>query len=139
MRWPSLHQWHCVAIYGALLLCLLLLWLATPRRWPFTRGGLQLRQVTLAGQEYAMLEGDPANYLGQVQCVRVMYNKRLDQIEVTRILIRWHPLCHSPANTQWPILYAIGWLPPGKHRVVYETTKGMEEAGEVRVSSPVTE
>jgi hypothetical protein len=123
-----------MALYCLILLFLLMLWMAAPRRWPFTRGSVQLRQVTLEGQEYALLQGEAANYLGLMQVIGVMYNKDRDQIEVTRVLIRWHPLCHSPVNTHWPIIYPISWLSPGTHRVVYETTKGFEQLGEVRVN-----
>ena len=76
MKRPSLQQVHCMAIYCLILLFLLMLWMAAPRRWPFTRGSVQLRQVTLEGQEYAFLQGEAANYMGLMQVIGVIESGR---------------------------------------------------------------
>lgn len=113
----------------------LVLALSVPREWPMVPESVKARQVELGSQEYALVEGDPINCLGQIQGIEARYDPDLKSIIVRRYIIRWHPFTRVTVNNQWPVLYPVSWLPPGKYDVLYETRGGLRVGGSVTVKA----
>ena len=112
----------------AVILCL-----STPRNWPMTAGTLKARKVTVDGQSFVMVEGQPMNYLGQIQSINIDFDDTGKRIVVSRCLVRWNPFARMTVNNQWPAFYPLADVKPGKYSVVYTTTEGEAVAGSFEV------
>jgi hypothetical protein len=116
----------CVLIILALGI---VVWLATPRDWPMTSGTIKAKKVLIEGQSFVMVEGQPMNYLGQVQSINFDFDDSGSRIVVTRCLIRWNPFNKIIVNNQWPVFYPLEGIKPGKYSVVYRSSEGEATAG----------
>jgi hypothetical protein len=107
----------------------IILWLATPQPWPIPPGTLKAKKVTVDGQSYILIEGEPMNQLGQVQSINVELDTDAKRIVVSRCIVRWTPFSKITVNNQWPVLYPLDSVKPGKYAVVYLTKEGEATAG----------
>jgi len=103
--------------------------LATPQPWPIPPGTLKARKVTVDGQSYLLIEGEPMNQLGQIQLINVEFDADAKRIVVSRYIVRWTPFSGITVNNQWPVLYPLDSVQPGKYAVVYLTKEGEAAAG----------
>jgi hypothetical protein len=103
--------------------------LATPESWPLTPGTLKATKIKISGQDFIIVEGEGINKLGQIQSIDVSFDDTRKKIIVNRSLIRWNPFTKIAVNNQWPVLYSLDSLKPGKYSVVYKTTEGEATAG----------
>jgi len=103
--------------------------LATPRDWPMTAGSIKAKKVLVDGQSFAMVEGQPMNYLGQIQSINMDFDDSGKRIVVSRCLIRWSPFSKIVVNNQWPVFYPLEGMKPGKYTVVYRSSEGEQTAG----------
>lgn len=107
----------------------LLLSLMTPRVWPITSGTLKVTKVAIAGKNFAMIDGEGMNYLGQIQSLEVVLAADSNKLVVSRYMVRWNPFTKITINNQWPILYPLEFMERGKYSVVYLTKEGEAIAG----------
>jgi hypothetical protein len=120
-----------VSIGAAALIILALaivVWLATPRDWPMSAGTIKARKVVVDGQSFVMVEGQPMNYLGQMQCINIDFDNA-GRLLVTRCLVLRSPFSKIVVNNQWPVFYPLADLKPGKYSVVYRSSEGEKTAG----------
>jgi len=121
------------AVIGFLTVLLLALaasfWLATPRNWPIPRGTLTAKKVTVDGKTYVMVQGEPMNQLGQMQSINLELDLDHRKLVVRRSIVRWNPLSKVNVNNQWPLLYSLEFLTPGRYSIVYITADGEATAG----------
>ena len=103
--------------------------LATPRDWPMTAGTLKASKVMVDGQRFVMVDGQPMNYLGQIQSINMDFDGSGNRIVVTRCIVRWNPFSKIVVNNQWPIFYPLEGLKAGKYSVVYRSSEGEQVAG----------
>jgi hypothetical protein len=80
-----------------------------------------------------MVEGEPMNYLGQIQSISVEFDNAGKHLVVSRCLIRWNPFSKIVVNNQWPVFYPLADVKPGKYSVVYESSEGEQTAGTFEV------
>ena len=111
-----------LTVLGILLAILIVL--ATPRKWPFGVGELKAKKVLIEGQPFIKIEGDPMNYIGQIQSLNVVFDPSVNRIIVSRCRIQWNPLTKITINNQWPVIFPLDFLKPGKYAVVYQTKNG---------------
>lgn len=109
------------------------LWLATPEAWPIQAGSLRAKKVAVDGQTFVLIDGQPMNCLGQIQSINVTVDLPKKTILVSRCLIRKNPFTRISVNNQWPQLYPVQSLPPGKYSVEYQSTDGNALAGTIEV------
>jgi hypothetical protein len=127
---------YLFAGFAVLVLALVLLVvLSTPQDWPMTPGSVKVSKVRIGTEDFALIQGDPINCLGQIQGIAVSYDFEKQKIIVKRYIIRWHPFTRLSVNNQWPVLYPLSWLPPGKYEVLYQTEKAMDVADSVTVEA----
>jgi hypothetical protein len=107
--------------------------LATPRDWPMTPGTIMARKVTIDGHSFVMIEGQPMNYLGQIQSINVDVDGSSNRIVVTRCLMYRNPFSKIVVNNQWPVFHPLADLKPGKYSVVYRSSEGEQTAGNLEV------
>jgi hypothetical protein len=98
--------------------------LATPEEWPIPAGTLKAKKVKIGDLPFVMVEGESMNYLGQIQSLNVTFDEPSKRIVVARCLIRWNPFTKITVNNQWPVLYPLDSVKPGKYSVVYKTKEG---------------
>lgn len=103
--------------------------LATPQPWPIPPGTLKVKKVSVDGQSYLLIEGEPMNQLGQVQSINVELDADGKKLVVSRCIVRWTPLSRITVNNQWPVFYPLDSVKPGKYAVVYATKEGEATAG----------
>lgn len=119
-----------LTVSGLVILALgMILCLATPRQWPMTSGSITVKKVLVDGQSFVMVDGEPMNYLGQIQSINVEFDDAGRHLVVTRCLIRWNPFSKIVVNNQWPVFYPLSGVKPGKYSVVYKTDEGDAIAG----------
>ncbi|MEI7808570.1 MAG: hypothetical protein WCJ07_08815 [Verrucomicrobiota bacterium] len=111
----------CVIV---ILVLTVILWLATPHNWPMTSGTITAKKVLVEGQSFVMVEGQPMNYLGQIQSINLDFDDSGHHLVVARCLIRWNPFNKLTVNNQWPVFYPLEGVKPGKYTVVYQTKEG---------------
>lgn len=122
------------AIFVVVVLVLgILLCLASPRDWPMTPGTLTAKKVSVDGKSFVMVEGQPMNYLGQIQSINIDFDDSAKQIMVTRCIIHWNPFSKFIVNNQWPVIYPLANVKPGKYSVVYRSSEGEQTAGNFEV------
>lgn len=80
-----------------------------------------------------MVEGDPMNYLGQIQSINIEFDDSGKHLVVSRCLIRWNPFSKIVVNNQWPVFYPLADVKPGKYSLVYKTKEGEATAGTFEV------
>jgi hypothetical protein len=107
--------------------------LTTPEKWPILAGTLKVEKVVIGNQPFVMVEGEPMNYLGQIQSINIEFDNSGKRLVVSRCLIRWNPFSKIVVNNQWPVFYPLADLKPGKYAVVYESTEGETAAGSLDV------
>ena len=120
----------CVLVVLALSI---VVWLSTPRDWPMTPGTIKAKKVVIEGQSFVMVEGQPMNYLGQIQSINIDFDDSGSRVIVTRCLIRWNPFNKIIVNNQWPVFYPLDGIKPGKYSVVYRSSEGERNAGNFEV------
>jgi hypothetical protein len=126
MKKVAVFTFVCLLIIFALAI---IIWLATPRDWPMTSGTIKAKKVTIEGNSFIMVEGEPMNYLGQIQSINLDFDDTGIRIVVTRCLIRWNPFSKIIVNNQWPVFYPLEGVKPGKYSVVYRSAGGEVTAG----------
>lgn len=125
-----------VALAACLLIILILgiiLCLASPWQWPMTPGTISAKKVLVEGKSFMMVEGDPMNYLGQIQSINIEFDDSGKHLVVSRCLIRWNPFSKIVVNNQWPVFYPLADVKPGKYSLVYKTKEGEATAGTFEV------
>jgi len=114
----------------AVAVCLgLILRLATPENWPIPAGTLKAKKIQIDGQPFIMIEGESMNYLGQIQSINLDFDQSNNRIFVSRCLVRWNPFNKIIVNNQWPVLYSLDSMKPGKYSVIYKSSDGEQTAG----------
>jgi hypothetical protein len=108
--------------------------LATPEEWPIQAGTLKADKVNIGNQQFIMVEGQPMNYLGQIQSINIELDDTHSRFVVSRYLIHWNPLSKVVVNNQWPVVYPLDGIKSGKYTVVYKSTEGETTAGTFDVS-----
>lgn len=98
--------------------------LATPEEWPIQAGTLKANKVSIGNQQFLMVEGQPMNYLGQIQSINVELDDVHSRFIVSRYLIHWNPLSKIVVNNQWPVIYPLDGIKSGKYSVVYKSSEG---------------
>jgi hypothetical protein len=111
----------------------IILAVSTPRDWPMSSGTIKAKKVLVNGQSFVMVEGEPMNYLGQIQSISVEFDNAGKHLVVSRCLIRWNPFSKIVVNNQWPVFYPLADVKPGKYSVVYESSEGEQTAGTFEV------
>ena len=102
--------------------------LAIPRDWPMSAGTIKAKKVVVDGQSFIMVEGQPMNYLGQIQSINIDFDDA-GRLLVTRCLVLRHPFSKVRVNNQWPVFYPLADVKPGKYPVVYRSSEGEQTAG----------
>jgi hypothetical protein len=114
----------------AVIACLLLvIRIITPEEWPVEAGTLKVETVDINGQAFVKVEGEPINFLGQIQSINIGFNDSSNVLMVARCKIRWSPFSSVTVNNQWPVFYPLAGLKPGKYTVNYKSAKGEATAG----------
>jgi hypothetical protein len=131
MRVPLLTL--CVVFVLLVVVLSILLRLSTPLEWPFTPGSVKARKVTLDGQSFVFIEGEPANYLNQLQSIDVRCDSARKVILVTRCSLQWNPFTKCKVNNNWPILFSLQGLEPGEYSILYRTSNGDSSAASLNV------
>lgn len=116
------------SLFAVVVLGILLI-LATPQRWPMTPGSVTAKKIFVDGQAFVVIEGEPMNYLGQVQSINVEFDHSGKELMVTRCIIRWNPFSKIVVNNQWPVFYPLAGVKPGKYPVIYNSSEGDQTAG----------
>jgi len=111
----------------------IVVWLATPRDWPMTAGTIKARKVVVDGQSFVMVEGQPMNYLGQMQSINIGLDDSSNRFIVSRCLVLRSPFSKIVVNNQWPVVYPLADVKPGKYSVVYRSSEGEQTAGSFEV------
>ena len=118
-----------IAVAVAVILALaVIVLLATPRDWPATAGSIKARKVIADGTNYVMVEGDPMNYIGQMQCINIGLDDS-NRFIVSRCFVLRSPFSKIVVNNQFPIFYPLADVKPGKYSVVYGSSEGEQTAG----------
>ena len=114
----------------AVVICFgVVLRLATPENWPIPAGTLKAKKAQIDGQPFIMIEGESMNYLGQIQSINLDFDQSNNRILVSRCLVRWNPFSKIIVNNQWPVLYSLDSMKPGKYSVIYKSSDGEQTAG----------
>ena len=114
----------------AVVICFgVVLRLATPENWPIPAGTLKAKKAQIDGQPFIMIEGESMNYLGQIQSINLDFDQSNNRILVSRCLVRWNPISKIIVNNQWPVLYSLDSMKPGKYSVIYKSSDGEQTAG----------
>lgn len=120
-----------LGVLSLVLVCLL--WVSRIRSWPFVHGALKVSTLSIEDVDYLLVDGDPANYLGQIQVLSIEIEENMQSFLVRRHLIRWQPFSRHVVNSRWPLLYPLKGLPAGRYMVRYETDEGTSTAGTIVV------
>lgn len=115
-----------VSVVGTSVVVLLL---GTLQPWPIPSGTLEAKKVSVEGESYIMIQGEPMNALGQVQVLDVELDEDAQKLTVSRYIVRWNPFSEITVNNQWPVFFALESVKPGKYAVVYSTKEGEATAG----------
>lgn len=107
--------------------------LATPEEWPISAGTLRAEKFKIGDQPFVMIEGQPMNYLGQIQSINIEFDGVSNRLIVSRCLVHWNPFSKVVVNNQWPVVYPLDGIKPGKYTVVYKGTEGETTAGSFNV------
>lgn len=105
----------------------------TPKSWPITPGTLKATKVKVDGRDFVMVDGEGINQLGQIQSIAMDFDDTAKKIFVNRYLTRWNPFTKITVNNQWPVVFSLEGLKPGKYSVVYTTKGGEAVAGTMEV------
>jgi hypothetical protein len=111
----------------------IIVFLATPRSWPMTARTIKAKKVLVDGHSFVMVEGEPMNYLGQIQSINMDFDNSGKRIVVTRCLILRNPFSKIVVNNQWPVFYPLADVKQGKYPVVYMSSEGEQTAGTIDV------
>ncbi|MCK9314624.1 MAG: hypothetical protein M0Q48_00560 [Verrucomicrobia bacterium] len=107
--------------------------LMTIRDWPLSSGTIKIEKVSIGERNFILIDGEPMNYLAQVQSINVELDSSLNEVKVNRYRIFWCPFTEITVNNQFPILYSIDGWKPGKYSVVYGSETGDVLAGEFEI------
>jgi hypothetical protein len=107
--------------------------LMTIRDWPLSSGTIKIEKVSIGERNFILIDGEPMNYLAQVQSINVELDSTFNKVMVNRYRIFWCPFTEITVNNQFPILYSIDGWKPGKYSVVYGSETGDVLAGEFEI------
>lgn len=107
--------------------------LMTIRDWPLSSGTIKIEKVSIGERNFILIDGEPMNYLAQVQSINVELDSSLNEVKVNRYRIFWNPFTEITVNNQFPILYSIDGWKLGKYSVVYGSETGDVLAGEFEI------
>jgi len=98
-----------------------------------TPGTIKAKKVLVDGKSFVMVEGEPMNYLGQIQSINIEFDDAGKHLVVSRCLIRWNPFSKIVVNNQWPVFYPLADVKLGSYSVVYRSSEGEQTAGAFEV------
>ncbi len=105
----------------------------TIREWPLSYSTIKIEKVSIGERNFILINGEPMNYLAQVQSINVELDSSLNKVMVNRYRIFWCPFTKITVNNQFPVLLSIDGWKSGKYSVFYGSKRGESLAGKFEI------
>jgi hypothetical protein len=115
----------------------LFLIVSKPEKVGFTPGSVKLTHAHLDGERVIVIDGNSANFLGQVQGIG--YSFKGTNIFLDGFVVHFHPFSRLVTHQDWPLVFQEKGLAPGRYQVFYWSgERGYLPAGRFTVSPSPT-
>lgn len=106
-----------LAVIGCCALFALLFIVSKPERLGCAPGSVKLRRARLDGKPVLVVEGQNANYVGQVHGIGITWDG--NKVYLEQYVVRWHPFSRLTTHAEWPLLIPLTGLSPDTYEVFY--------------------